>query len=772
MKIRTAHGRWVIAALALLCALALGFYSRAQNSPAVTHLRVTSEILMPSVTRLGINLGEQNFYDSGQMNRNLIFRNPGFEGLAYRSIFHCQQGGPRTCVDTRQGIQFPEQFWKGAAVEVIDGQAVGSRGVVESAGTIGNSFNFTFSAGIQVHAGDWISVYKGFYGEPTAGWWPKSGGEASFSAERADMPRDTDGRQVLRMTALQRGAWAQITSYFDSYEGINFVRLQGRYRLSFKAKNVSGGRMLHVHVARLAPGLVRYLNREIPLTGTWANYSEEFEVHEGELPPAAVEVMLAVTGGEVLLDDVALERIDGDPANHTVFRDEVLESLRALHPGVLRMMGVGEGIGSTIDNLLAPVGGRVRSGYMSYYAPTEDISISIPEFLELCQEVDAEPWITLPAALSPAEARKLAEYLAGPETTAGGALRRAQGHPAPWTQSFPTLHLELGNETWNTIYRGQTIEDSAAFGRRANLIFSALRAAARPATNLDLIVGTNFADPYRNRAMLSAAREANTLAIAPYMMMAVNHWSNDDELFGPLLAEPEMMARDGFMRPTQASANGRALAVYEVNLHTTQGTAPAAVLDRLTPSSAAGIAVVSHMLRMMRDFGVRNQALFALPQYQFKRDDGTQVRLWGSVVQMGNEGRKRPQFLAESLANRALHGNLVRVALSGADPTRDQPLGNNDVQLQGQHLLDAYGVREDKQVSLIVFNFDLHQSHRVFLDRAGQGHSMGTTVTWLDSSSPASKNERVTQVTIQTRSSVENEITLPPCSMTVLEWRE
>ena len=76
----------------------------------VTHLRVTREVILPGVTRLGINLGEQNFYDSGQMMRNLLYRNPGFEGMEYRSILHCTMGGAARCVDTRQGFKWPAGF--------------------------------------------------------------------------------------------------------------------------------------------------------------------------------------------------------------------------------------------------------------------------------------------------------------------------------------------------------------------------------------------------------------------------------------------------------------------------------------------------------------------------------------------------------------------------------------------------------------------------------------------------------------------------------------
>ncbi len=115
---------------------------------------------------------------------------------------------------------------------------------------------------------------------------------------------------------------------------------------------------------------------------------------------------------------------------------------------------------------------RERSGYSIWATTMEDIPVGIPEFLELCREVGAEPWIVAPTAMSEDEARKLAEYLAGGAETPGGALRVAGGRREPWTRAFRTIHIELGNETWNGIFAGETMEDAAAYGRRADRVFS------------------------------------------------------------------------------------------------------------------------------------------------------------------------------------------------------------------------------------------------------------------------------------------------------------
>ncbi len=770
-NLRVAQGGVAFAAILLLGAAVASFWlvrSVKGAEGGVTHLRVTREVVLPGVTRLGINLGEQNFYDSGQMMKNLLYRNPGFEGMSYRSILHCSMGGAGSCVDARQGFQWPAGFWDGARFEVLDGVAVGRKGSVRASGASGGGYGLKLNGGV-IGNGDWLAVEKEFSGDAATGWWPALKGGARLEAERVDLSPETRGRQALRIEAANAGQSAELRSYFDSTEGFTFVRLRGRFRLSFRAKGLAGNRVVHVHVRRNAAGMHDYLEQDVRLTSQWADYHAEFNADEDAGTVGAVESGFSVAGGSLLLDDVELEQVDGDATNRTAFRDEVVRTLRELRPGVLRLMSSHAQLGSTVDNLLAPPMARVRPGYSIWATTMEDIPVGIPEFLALCREVGAEPWIVAPTAMNEDEARKLAEYLAGGAETAGGAMRIASGQREPWTRTFRTIHIELGNETWNGIFAGETMEDAAAYGRRADRVFKVMRGAAgADAGRFDLVVGGFISMPERNYALLGAARQANTLAIAPYLMHSVTEWGNDDELYGPLMAQPEEMSREGVVKATQASAGGRQLAVYEVNLHTTEGTAPQAALDRFTPSAAAGVAVTGHMLRMMRDHGVRDEMLFSLPQFRFKRTDGTLVRLWGSVVEMG--GRERPQLLAESLANRVIGGNMVRVEVSGEDPTHDQPAGNDGVKLKGVHEIDAYGFEEGRGHGLIVFNYGLHQTRRVSLE--GPGLKPGARVWRLVSPGPGAGNEGATQVVVREGRFRGGELEMPPCSMTVLEWQE
>lgn len=762
--------RFLQIALCLLAASLLALSALAQES-TVTNLRVSNRVLRPAVTRLGINLGEPNFYDSGIMMKNLLSRNPGFEGEVYRTIFRCAQAAAHRCTDTRGSIQFPAGYWNDARYEVLDGAWAGHQGHITGAAPGNGSFSLALDDGAPVAPGDWIIAEKTTNGDPAAGWWTSTGGAGSLTAEHADLPRETRGHQALRMTANAPGSYAQVNAYLDSTEGMSFVQLRGHYRLGFSARATATGQKLHMHVVRLVPSKPRYLNLDLPLNTAWTQYNEDFFASESNLPPAPIEISFRVEGGTVLLDDASLMKTDGDAANHTAFRDEVLETLRQLHPGLLRMMGSTAELGSPLSNLLAPATARLRSGYRSWYVRSEEIPYGIEDFLALCAAIDAEPWITLPASTSSEEARLLAEYLMGSTHTAGGALRASSGHPTPWSSSFHTLHIELGNETWNGVFSGETIDNPAVYGRRANRVFAALRSAAgNNASQLDLIVGTQAANAGRNQPLLASAPQANSLAIAPYLLFSIADWSSTQSLYGPLLAEPEISVREGVVRNAARSATGRQLAVYEVNLHTTEGNAPASVLDRVTPSQAAGIAVAGFMLRMLRDADVRNQALFSLPQWQFKRRDGTPVKLWGSVVAMGAEGRKRPQFLAEMLANRAIVGNLVAVEMSGLQPTHALPATSNGMRPDPVHELDAYAFQNGRNHSLIVFNYGLEQSRRLHLEAPGLRR--GARLWRLASGSPGDSNEDRELVTIRTEAFSGQDLALSPCSMAVLEWEE
>ena len=773
----------------------------AQQSGPVTRIELTDTVIEPQATRPGINLGDQNFYDSGQMQRNLVFRNPGFEGMTWRSILHCSPQRP-ACTDLTGGIQWPAGFWTGGHYQVMlrpSGQGNGAAyqpgtasGIIQQ--SVPTNGGYAVSAGQPggqgrqqpggqgIKPGDWLSLTKDFPDDPDAGWWTTLDGGARLSAERNDLSPDTTGHQALRIDAADPGQSATVLSYFDSTDGHAFLRLHGSYQLRFRARPVAGSGSLDVTFDRI--GRQPYFHRQIALTQGWRNYVYSFPADESpDMSPATARLSFQVSGASLLLDDVSLEAADR-PAIHnlTAFRDAVVETLRDLHPGVLRMMASDTGIGATIDNLLATPLARQRAGYSVWSSRQQDIPSGIPEFLDLCAAVGADPWIVLPTATDAREVRLLAEYLAQPANTTGGHLRAAEGRAEPWTAQFHTIHLELGNEAWNGIFHGEAIDDPLAYGDYASSLFAIFRqAAGSQATRFDLVVNAQTgADAWittRDRQLFAAARSADTLAIAPYLMHRVDHADTPEELFAPLLAEPEFFERNGLISTAESIARPRALAVYEVNLHSTDGLASQSALLRLTPSLAAGLAVTDQILRMKRDNHVRDAMVFGLPQFEFRRADGKHVRLWGSVVDMGPTMRRRPLFLAEAMVNRAVRGDMVRVSLTGANPTHPVLRGNDGVSLPDAHDLDAFAFREIRphgtRFSLIVYNLSLTASHTIRI--AGPAHQQpaGTIASErLWNPDPAASNEDSVHVKPEIIQIKNENIELPPCSLTTFQWTE
>ena len=284
-------------------------------------------------------------------------------------------------------------------------------------------------------------------------------------------------------------------------------------------------------------------------------------------------------------------------------------------------MDNGIDFGSSLDNMLAPPFARERSGSSTQGVLAEDIPVGLDEFLTLCQAVGAEPWYSMPPGTSPAEARSLIEYLAGPASTPYGASRAALGHGRPWTEIFPVIHLELGNEQWNAqSFAGSTLSDPTVYAQRAAAVFNAARSSpAFQKTRFDLILGSWNGVPWWSGQELASASGIDSIAVAPYLFNEFNDASSTEAAFGPMLAEPEQLDSrpTGLVQQQLAAARAAhppvALSIYEVNLGTMSGSVPQSSLNATVPSMGAGLAVADHMLLMLRDAGITTQAFFALP---------------------------------------------------------------------------------------------------------------------------------------------------------------
>ena len=741
---------------------------------------------------MGINLGTLTNYDSGQMYKNLITQNPGFEGQIWNSTIRCAYGTATSCTDENQWSSWPAGFWAGATYQFFYGTAAGRSGTVTSSSAPGYGagviLNFGDS-GVVPAQGDYVIVRRKVPGGSTGGWFPYTSGNGFVSDNLTDLPPGTLGTQTTALTAPTSGDYATLSAYFDSTAGVSFVQLNGNYQLQFKAKGTGGSNTAYVRVTRY--GGSTYLSQNVTLSGGWNTYNLTFAAAENGSALGTVGVQFSTSGADSFeLDDVSLTQTGTDTSNTTVFRDGVVNALRILQPGVLRYWGGNGQLGDTLDNLLTPGFGRQRAGFSAWSNQANQIDYGLHEFLQLCQLIGAEPWFVVPSTFTTTDTANMIDYLAGSTATVYGAKRAALGQTTPWSQVFSKIHLEFGNEEWNTTFSGGSILYPAPYSGRAQTMFGIMRAMPDyVASAFDLVIGGQAANPGLTTAIQNGINNNDSFAIAAYTMTQVNSYSTNELLFGSTFAEPEALMSSasstsaeglspGFVyenyQSLQASSHPVPMAFYEANLSTLGGTITQQALNSFTSSLGAGLMVADTMLQGLRSFGVINQELFSLPQYDYTRSDGSNVFLWGSVVDMGNTNRKRPQFLALQLANQALSNGAseLQTVHSGADPTWNEAL-TNSVQMTGAHYLQSYAFANGTNHSAIVFN--LSRSAPEAITFSGVNAPAGSVqMQQLKSANLTDTNETASVVNI-TSSTLANfsgaaGLTLPPYSMTVLTW--
>ncbi len=756
------------------------------TNPSVTNIDIGTTVSQTGIKRLGMNLGSQDFYDSGQMLKNLTQRNPGFEATIWQSILHCAAATATSCTDSDIYSVWPANFLQGATFEFFHGAATGQTGTVTSStaasysGKQGLTINFSQLAKPPA-AGDFLIVKMAIPGNAQGNWWTSTSGGATLTSETTDISPNSPGKQALQINAAGSGQTANVQSYFDSSNGRDFILLNGTYTLTFRAKGLGGNNQMNVSLKRLASPTGNYFNQTVTLTPSWQDYTFNLSTAENSSTAiSAVELAFTVSGANALLDDVSLTPALTIPSNPTPFRDEVVSALKALHPGVLRYNDEAI-LGNSIDNILAPPFARKRSGAIEQTSAPDDIALGLHEFLQLCQTIGAEPYFNMPPSMSTTEMLNLMEYLGGDTTTHYGAIRQARGQTSPWTTVFPVIHLELGNEEWNSIFAGWTIQDPVAYGNRVATIFGAAKSSPYYShSGFDLIMGSQAVNTWMTSTEAANSANFDSIALAPYTFDSLNDTSSNEAIFGPMFAEPEMIdsVSTGYMyqQAQIAKTAGTNLVIYEEQLATTSGNATQSQINSIVPSVAGGIAVADHMLLQMRDLGIKTQNIYELPGYSNQFGSSETSPVWGTVIDMGGPTNlRRPVFLAEQLVNTGILPNMLAATLSGANPTWNQPHSSNDsVQLNNAHELQTFAFTDGgKSRSLIMIN--LSRTAPLPVTFSGANAPTGTVaVGQLTSANLTDTNETTSNVNI-TNSTLTNfqpatQYSLPPFSLTVFTW--
>ncbi len=590
----------------------------------VLHLRVAAAPLQRDVPRIGLNLGTPTYWGAEQLAANVLM-NPGFEGHIDRALVQVAEVRGAIFHEARADLGRPDGFWRGAGYDVRTGGAAGQDGtLVDSRRQDRRGLpSFTVQPPPRGLApGDIVALTQRDEVSAPAFWWVAEA-QRPFVRPAADTRPGSPGGRSLRLQGRSSGV--AVHSYLDSRGQMAGVLLpvEGDWRLGFWAR-AEGEATLHVRLARA--GRPPFVDEEVALTTAWREVIVPFTT-AADRAAGTLDLAFTVRGrGAVLLDDASLR----STADDGPWRRQVVETLQRLRPGYLRDWA-GQ-LGDTVDNRLAPPFARRTTRYRPGGLGETLYSYGLPEFLALCEEVGARPWIVLPTTLSDAEAARLGVWL---QTHAAG---------------FDDVVVEFGNENWNPLFQAAGITDGDRHAAAAARALAALRAAA-PDLSLHTVVNGQHVRPDESMRVLRAATSVDGVAVAPYLLHQLPAGLSP-------AAQRDLLFADDHAPIRRLHADGAEVSVYEVNLHTTGGDASAGERQALVAGAAAGSALAANLLRSWVA-GVRRQCVYVLAGFEARLDDASgTVPLWGVVRDLTGPPRLRPTGLAMALLNEVAAGDL------------------------------------------------------------------------------------------------------------------
>ena len=237
----------------------------------------------------------------------------------------------------------------------------------------------------------------------------------------------------------------------------------------------------------------------------WRKY--DFTLKPSSSDPLARLAILFPGRGTVWIDQASLLPADAAPGG---VRRDVFEKIKLLKPAFIRWPG-----GNVAQDYhwswgVGPRDERVTWTNLSWKNEPEPSDFGTDEFVAFARAAGAEPAITVNVegrGATVEEAAAWVEYCNGAATSKYGAMRAANGHPAP----FGVKYWEVGNEIWGDWVRGHS--DAETYARNYNRYAKAMR-AVDPSIKL-IAVGDN--NLKWNRTVLAmAGANIDYLAIHHY----------------------------------------------------------------------------------------------------------------------------------------------------------------------------------------------------------------------------------------------------------------
>ena len=783
-----------------------------------TIITVSDTVQLSDVKRFGINIGGRDQFGAANYIKNLV-PNPGFESAEFGMIFLTQANSNNWRVQADWNIGWnptttghPDGFWDGGSYEVVSGPNKWQRGTIHQFKLEDSRYTFYLNGLIAAPAtGDAVIVRK-----QVAGYDYNT--NQYNRAETNDKRPNSPGTQSLRLLQADetwKASWQLGLDTFgapspgatetgDLGAGKLFL-VNGNWYFSVWAKGSKNGDTLRMRFQRAGESV--FFDETIPLTNQWQQITRNFNVASDQdilhpwstnMPRNPLLVELFAGGGEILVDDIELER--NGQTNPTAFSDKFVDYLKELQPGILRNWGGERGqLGSTLDNQLSVPFGRKTTEYRPEYRKARGFHYSLHDFLTLCKLVGAEPWYVIPPTFTREEMSNLAAYLGGPAGSHPYADKRAAlGQQEPWTTVFKMIHLEYGNEIWgNNGGSDPFLGASVRGGVRAGDVASARLGIFKESPyfnepKYNFTVGGQAFYPTRQKEIDEGGINQTSIGLAPYYG-ELETYATDSDRFHPLYGQASWLFRDSHITDSlgylKTSGKDTRFSIYEINLGATRFKGIA--LDErnaFVTGQGAAISLPLLMMQYQQNLGIREVISFQALQFsQYISSLGTQgeyVRLTGMLRDLEATGRKRPTWLAVELANKASNGNLIKTEQSGVNPSytykpsvnNGLPSGLPDTEFDQSDVtvryIQSFAYKSGDTYRLALYNLHLTdtQDIKINLPNTPTG---GAILYTLSNGSLYANNEDGNNVAIQKQNVTLTNgyaMTLKPHSMYVLEW--
>jgi len=679
----TRHRNWDASALARRPTLHATIVPDSSEPQGVltNQFRVRNEVRMPNVPRLALNIAGYAKYSSLTMRELMPLGN--FEPLLHGSL-HFASGTASTPAKwvTGSGPSMSGMDLRGYRLEILTGTGAGQWALITNA-TGGNTY--ALDRALPQPANNDAFAIRGVSSNFYRDYYVATNVFSSL-----DVRPGADGVMCVRFAP-----GGELTYLMDNHTTPSYIVFTGTYVMSFWGKAAVAGQSVQILAARWNWGAQYLFNQTISLGTEWRWYSVTNTVTT-DPNGTNFRVMLRRTGssGDVLIDDWSLQKIL--PVSHSAYTREAEDAITNLLTWCGRHW-MGE-LGDTLDNFIAPRGGQMPTEdrvWGSGYYPT------MPEFMQMCQQLGLSgAWFALPPILSTNEGMKLIEFLAGPTNTPYGALRAQRGRVAPWTDDL-IVYLELGNEVWH-------YQNGPPYAKMITQLYGAMRQSPWfDADRMPLVMGGQAGNNWRADNSVPQAKYYDSYNNAGYTLGNYSD-TNTADTFGPLMAFHDYQYNNQFGYQRDLLINdgrGKSFSIYEVNMHTTGGTAPADIRNQAVTSAGAAVAGFDALLTHYYQSRMPCINVFAMMGNGFNYGGGV-VKLWGIYASLEMGQMKRPYYYSMLGANRAIgNGAHLLVTEEAGTPARWTQTLKNGVSGTFPYM-KCYGLMDGPVYRVVLVNRD------------------------------------------------------------------